>query len=148
MKSWSIRQMVTTVKKVLAYITRGDELLVFSHRDFSAAGLQVPAGTVEMGERPLDAALREVREESGLTEVKVVALLGNYLHSASHRAEMHDRYVYHLEPTGPVESTWLHYEAHPSGGGPPIAFSFSWMKLDDPELKLAGGQGDLLYKLR
>ena len=140
--------MVNTVKKVLAYITKGDELLVFRHRDFPEAGLQVPAGTIEIGERPRDAVLREVCEESGLTEVRVVCLLGQYLHNAApNRAEVHDRYVYHLEPTYPVSSTWLHYEAHPSMGGPPIAFSYSWMKLDDPELNLAGGQGSLLHKL-
>ena len=28
-------------RKVLAYVTRGDELLVFRHRDFPEAGLQV-----------------------------------------------------------------------------------------------------------
>ena len=44
--------------KVLAYVTRGDELLVFRHRDFPAAGLQVPAGAIEEGEDPQDAALR------------------------------------------------------------------------------------------
>ena len=33
-------------RKVLAYVTRGDELLVFRHRDFPEAGLQVPAGTM------------------------------------------------------------------------------------------------------
>ncbi|HLE30393.1 MAG TPA: NUDIX domain-containing protein, partial [Anaerolineales bacterium] len=57
--------------KVLAYITRRrngrTQLLVFTHRDFPEAGVQVPAGTVEPDE-PVEAALfREVHEESGLT---------------------------------------------------------------------------------
>jgi len=51
-----------------------------------------------------------------------------------------------VETTGPAASSWLHYESHPSGGGPPIAFSFFWMRLDDPESTLTGGQGDLLSK--
>ena len=38
-------------RKVLAYITKGQEpnleLLVFEHKDFPEAGLQVPAGTIE-----------------------------------------------------------------------------------------------------
>ena len=135
--------------KVLAYVTRGDELLVFRHRDFPDAGLQVPAGAIEEGEDPQDAALREVREESGLTEVRVVGLLGRYLYDAvQHRGEIHDRYVYHLELAGSAEQSWLHYETDPSDGGPPIAFSFFWMSLRDPELRLAGGQGDLLPRLR
>ena len=135
-------------RKVLAYVTRGEELLVFRHRDFPDAGLQVPAGAIEEGEDPQDAALREVREESGLTDVRVVGFLGRYLHNAApHRDEAHDRYVYHLELAGPAEQSWLHYETDPSDGGPPIAFSFFWMSLRDPELRLAGGQGDLLHKL-
>ena len=97
--------------KVLAYVTRGEELLVFRHRDFPDAGLQVPAGTIEEGEDPQDAALREVREESGLTDVRVVGFLGRYLYDAApHRGEAHDRYMYHLELTGSAEQSWLHYE--------------------------------------
>ena len=135
-------------RKVLAYVTRGDELLVFRHRDFPDAGLQVPAGTIEEGEDPENAALREVREESGLTDVRVVGFLGRYLYDAApERDEAHDRRVYHLELTGPAEQAWLHYETDPSDGGPPIAFEFFWMSLRDPELRLAGGQGDLLHKL-
>ena len=140
--------MASIINKVLAYVTRGDRLLVFKHRDFPEAGLQVPAGTIEEGESPHDAVLREVYEESGLREVRVVRLLGRYLHDAApYRDETHDRHLYHLETTGPVASTWLHYESHPRDGGPPIAFSFFWMRLDDPELTLAGRQGDLLSKL-
>jgi 8-oxo-dGTP diphosphatase len=55
-------------EKVLAYVTRQpDELLVFSHtEEYPDAGIQVPAGGVEPGEEPIDAVLRETREESGL----------------------------------------------------------------------------------
>jgi 8-oxo-dGTP pyrophosphatase MutT (NUDIX family) len=150
--------LAAIVNKVLAYITRGDELLVFRHRDFPEAGLQVPGGTVEEGELPHDAVLREVYEESGLQEVRIVRLLGRYFHNAAaYRDETHQRHVYgdeihyrnvyHLETTGPVASAWLHYESHRSDGGQPLAFSFFWMKLDDPELSLAGRRGDLLSKL-
>ena len=63
--------------KVTAFITRpspqGGELLLFEH---PYAGVQIPAGTVEEGEAPRQAALRETREETGLTEVTVLADLG------------------------------------------------------------------------
>jgi 8-oxo-dGTP pyrophosphatase MutT (NUDIX family) len=67
---------VGRVEKVAAFITRasangGRELLVFEH-DNPLAGIQVPAGSVEPGETPLSAVLREVSEEAGLTGVEVV----------------------------------------------------------------------------
>ncbi len=64
------------VEKVAAFVTRdsrpGDansrELLVFQHSN-PLAGIQIPAGTVEIGESPLDAVLREVTEETGLQTI-------------------------------------------------------------------------------
>ena len=135
-------------RKVLAYVTRGNELLVFRHRDFPEAGLQAPGGSIEDGEDPDEAVLRELQEESGLTDVRVVGLLGRYLYNAAPLAdEVHDRYVYHLELTGPAKESWLHWENDPSNGSPPIAFEFFWMSLSDPDLQLAGGRGDLLHRL-
>ena len=65
------------VEKVTAFITRGvgvaRELLVFAH---PTAGIQVPAGTIEPGERAEAAVLRETLEESGLEAVRIVAALG------------------------------------------------------------------------
>ncbi|HST88354.1 MAG TPA: NUDIX domain-containing protein, partial [Ktedonobacterales bacterium] len=58
--------------KVYAYVTREREgrtqALVFRHRvpDAPEAGIQVPGGTAEPGERPADALLRELREEAGI----------------------------------------------------------------------------------
>jgi 8-oxo-dGTP pyrophosphatase MutT (NUDIX family) len=65
------------IGKVTAFITRdtdaGRELLVFTHAD---AGIQVPAGTMEAGETPETAVLREAYEETGLTAVRIAAYLG------------------------------------------------------------------------
>lgn len=68
--------MAAAVKrKVLAYLLRqqGDrtELLVFDHVDAPEAGTQVPAGTAEAEEPLAEAVLREAREESGLTDLRV-----------------------------------------------------------------------------
>jgi len=63
--------------KVTAFVTRpseaGHDLLLFQHPN---AGIQIPAGTVEPGERPQAAALREAREESGLEGLIVTEYLG------------------------------------------------------------------------
>jgi 8-oxo-dGTP pyrophosphatase MutT (NUDIX family) len=69
--------MQPEIGKVTAFITRdgahGRELLVFTHPD---AGIQVPAGTMEHGETPEIAVLREAFEETGLTDLRIVADLG------------------------------------------------------------------------
>ena len=140
--------MATVVKKALAYVVRGDELLVFRHTDIPEAGLQVPAGTVEEGEAPDAAVIREVFEESGLTSVRIVSLVGRYRYAPEgQKCAVHERHVFHLEFTGQTPSHWTHVESHRSDGGPPLSFRFYWMKINDPDLSLAGSQGDLLEKL-
>lgn len=63
--------------KVTAFITRDyggvQQLLVFRH---SNGSVQLPAGTANVGESADDAALREGREETGLTDLRVKADLG------------------------------------------------------------------------
>ncbi len=65
------------LEKVTAFVTRqtpnGRELLVFRHPH---AGVQLPAGTVNPNETPHDAVLREVREETGLTNAAIMTYLG------------------------------------------------------------------------
>jgi len=65
------------LQKITAFILRpgldGPQILAFQH---PSAGLQLPAGTVEPGEAPDAAALREAGEETGLTRLRLVANLG------------------------------------------------------------------------
>jgi 8-oxo-dGTP pyrophosphatase MutT (NUDIX family) len=62
-----------TLDKVTAFITRetaaGRELLVFQH---PTAGIQLPAGTVNLNESIEAALFREIREETGMTAVRLV----------------------------------------------------------------------------
>jgi 8-oxo-dGTP pyrophosphatase MutT (NUDIX family) len=72
--------MTRTIEKVTAFVTRttpsGYELLLFEHPN---AGTQLPAGTVNQGETPAQAATREVLEETGLRDVRISQYLGSDL---------------------------------------------------------------------
>jgi 8-oxo-dGTP pyrophosphatase MutT (NUDIX family) len=73
-----IKMNEITLEKVTAFILRQGpdvpDLLLFEH---PSAGIQVPAGTVEVGEDPQAAAFREGKEESGLSDLKLEAYLGS-----------------------------------------------------------------------
>lgn len=68
------------IEKVVAFIIRKKkdipQLLVFSH---PSAGIQVPAGTVEENEALEKALLREIKEETGLSKLKLINKLGETL---------------------------------------------------------------------
>ncbi len=141
--------MSTRVTKVLAYITWAGRLLVFRQRDIPDAGLQVPAGTVEAGEAPAQAVLREIHEETGLTDLPAPRLLGVTEFDLSPvRAEVQERHVFHVGLRAEPPAEWHHVERHRSDGGPPVVFEFFWLALNDAALgDLAGGQGALLHLL-
>jgi dihydroneopterin triphosphate diphosphatase len=65
---------VTEWSEVLIHVRRGDEFLV-AHRSPSSGGYwHTIAGTVEPGEAFRDAALRELREETGLDAAELEPL--------------------------------------------------------------------------
>ncbi len=68
-----VGEVMNTLHKVAAFVTRGikpdQQLLVIEHPN---AGIQLPAGTVEVGEAPDTAVLREVSEETDVTDVTLV----------------------------------------------------------------------------
>jgi 8-oxo-dGTP diphosphatase len=118
------------VEKVLAYITRERtgrvELLVFTQPAAPEAGVQVPAGTVDPGETPEQAVLREVLEESGLTGVMLAA----HLRSVQRRSPSHLelRHVFHLELQADAPERWDHVV---TGGAEDrgLVFSYYWLEL-------------------
>ena len=66
-----------SIDKVTCFITRegaqGTDLLLFEHPH---AGIQIPAGTVEPGETPEEAAVREAVEETGLVNLAITQHVG------------------------------------------------------------------------
>lgn len=137
-------------RKVFAYVTHGDRLLVFRHPVAPDAGIQVPAGSVREGERPEVAVMREAREETGLTGLTLVRPLGEYERDMSDFGldETHHRYFYHLHCAGDPPATWQHYELDPSdGSSAPILFEFFWARLPDGVPPLIADHGQRLPRL-
>ncbi|MEM7245040.1 MAG: NUDIX domain-containing protein [Acidobacteriota bacterium] len=139
---------VVPVEKVLVYIQHEGRLLVLRHPEHPEAGVQVPGGTRRSGEEPEVAALREAREETGLTGLRIVRLLGMTEHDMRPfgKDETHRRHVFELALDDEPPERWHHHEDDPEGGGAPILFELSWEPLSElPEL--IAGHGELVDRL-
>jgi 8-oxo-dGTP diphosphatase len=142
--------MPATMRKVLAYITHGQRLLVFNHPHSPEAGIQVPGGTLDGNESPAEAAIRESMEETGLKDFRLGALLGEHVRNMSDFGlnQIHHRYFYHLLYDGDPPQRWRHFENHASDGiKDPIAFDFYWARLPDEVPELTCDHGKLLPEL-
>jgi 8-oxo-dGTP pyrophosphatase MutT (NUDIX family) len=134
-------------RKVFAYITHANRLLVFRHVDFPEAGIQVPAGTVKEGEYPADAVMREAEEETGLAGLVMEAFLGEQVCDLADFGvdEIQQRYFYHLRYADVPPERWRHAETDPSDGSPaPIWFEFYWVEYLDQEPELSWDYGRML----
>ena len=63
---------------MLAFDEKGKVILVKQHRFSHGYVLEIPAGTLEKGERPEKCAFREIREETGYTAKKMTPLISYY----------------------------------------------------------------------
>jgi len=138
----------TTVSKVICYVTKGGKLLVFRHTDYSfeEVGIQVPAGTMKPGETPEQAALREVREETGLEGFDNVTFLGTADFDISPtRFEIQHRHFFHLTYSGEAPERWATQELH-DGLKKPTNFECFWIDLEKAHV-LQSGQSAMVWKL-
>lgn len=133
------------VEKAYGYITRKHEghlqVLVFEQNSVGS-GIQVPKGTIEEGETPLEAIAREMYEETGLTDIIVQELIAQdyYEH---YSGALHKRYFYHLT-TEEKRDAWQHDPTGINERG--LQFSLYWIN-DPKEVSLAKGHGDYLYRI-
>ncbi|MDQ3548783.1 MAG: NUDIX domain-containing protein [Chloroflexota bacterium] len=137
-------------RKAMAYITHNNRLLVFRQPEFPEAGMQVPGGSIDPGERPEDAVLREAFEETGLSGLTLGAFLGDVQHDLSPRGryEIHHRYYFHLRVEGDILEAWQHTELYPSEGDhESVLFEFFWAELPDGVPPLIGHRGEKIPEL-
>ena len=94
--------------RAYAYITNGSRLLLFTHPKSPEAGIQVPAGTIEPGEDPQDAVMREATEETGLTELRYEQFLAQDTRDMRDcgRDELQYRWFFHLCCTRAILASW------------------------------------------
>lgn len=110
-------------------------------------GLQVPAGTIEAGEEPADAALREAREETGLDGLVLTAALGTAEYDITpHRPEVQERHFFALGTTVPTPERWFSEETDAYYGGGPIRLECLWIPVSQGHI-VQSGQGALLHRL-
>ncbi len=136
--------------KVFAYITSGRRILLLAHPDHPEAGIQVPAGTMQQDETVEQAAIREATEETGLTELEFVEVLGeqSFDMRAFGRDEIHDRTFTHIRCHEPAPDAWEHWETDPDDSpGERIRFELFWASLDGPLPKLIAGHDAFIEAL-
>ncbi|MEZ2370577.1 NUDIX domain-containing protein [Arthrobacter sp. RCC_34] len=128
------------VQKAVAYVVHRGRLLVFTHDDvpIETTGVQVPAGTVEPGESPAEAAVREVLEETGL-RTRAVRELGTEVYDVRPaKDERHERHFFQLAPVeDSVPERWHAGEEHPSEGQAQ-RWTCWWAPLDHGHVLCAG----------
>ncbi|MEM7114602.1 MAG: NUDIX domain-containing protein [Chloroflexota bacterium] len=139
-----------TRHKVFAYITHQAHLLIFSHPHAPEAGLQVPAGTLELGETPEAGVLREAFEETGLTNLSLVSFLGEKQVDMANfgRNEIHHRRFFHLRCNEQPPERWRHGELYPSDSTEePIIFELWWVPLPHGVPSLIAGHDAFVPQL-
>ncbi|MFZ2237865.1 MAG: NUDIX domain-containing protein [Dokdonella sp.] len=134
--------------RVFLYITQGEKLLVLDYLDHSYLEPQVPGGTIEPGESPEEAALREAREETGMVGLKVVSLLGASDQDlrAIGRDETIKAWFFHLVAEDSTPARWRHTEHEPHEGSAPVPFELYWVPMDAVPT-LGGLDNEMLPKL-
>ncbi|WP_323741145.1 NUDIX hydrolase [Microbacterium sp. VKM Ac-2870] len=132
------------VDKVVCYVVDGQRLLVFTHLShaLTVTGVQVPAGTIEVGEAPAAAAIRETLEETGHL-ARVIRELGSATYDLSPmRDEIARRTFFQLELVEKAPERWTSGEMNPSTAGPVEEWECWWMPVTQAHV-LAAGLGAL-----
>jgi 8-oxo-dGTP pyrophosphatase MutT (NUDIX family) len=118
-----------TKSKATVYVKHQDKILAFRHSKYPEVGLQVPSGTIEDGETPVEAAKRELFEESGidlpLESFEAVSVLEHDMRPF--KSEIHTRHFFQVEIEEKPAESWGHLETHSSSDYEEEEFVFEWV---------------------
>jgi 8-oxo-dGTP pyrophosphatase MutT (NUDIX family) len=133
-------------KRVVAYVTRErngrTELLVFDHRDHPGAGTQVPAGRLDPGEELEEGLRREIAEEAGLTDIRIVRELAGF---EDHYPSRYENHAFHVALEDEAPDEWDHVVVG-QGDDAGLVFRYRWVPLE-PDPHLFGRRHPLLMSL-
>lgn len=142
--------MENPIQKVLAYITRERdgrvELLVFDHVDAPEAGTQVPAGSIDPGESPLEAAVREAFEEVGVDRLTLVRVVGRFPFLNPVTGRWHERHVHWFKAPSGLPERWVHTVSD-GVDDKGMRFECFWIDAAEAVTALSGQQGEYLREM-
>jgi 8-oxo-dGTP diphosphatase len=133
-------------RRVVAYVTRvrdgRNELLVFEDPEHPHMGVQVPAGRLDPDEELEAGLLREIEEEAGLRNARIVREIPGF---EDHYPSRYENYGFHvvLEEEAPDE--WEHVVVG-QGDDAGLVFRYRWVPLE-PDPHLFGRPHPLLASL-
>ena len=123
------------IAKAYAYVTRRAveerELLVFKHRDHDV-GVQIPKGTIEPGEHPRDAVVRELAEETGIDDCVGTRRLATDTWIHPTKPKRYRRHFFHVE-VEEDRAEW-HHVVTGAGEDDGLVFECFWHSVDEVDL--------------
>jgi len=124
------------IEKACACVVQRGRVLVFCH-PHTNAGVQLPKGTIESGESPALAVVRELAEESGLRLAATPKLIAEMKFTGSKNKVFPERpptqqrwFIFRFDAVEPLPERWSHMATgSPEEDG--LIFDYFWHPLNE-----------------